>query len=74
MSGSVTRKRVAYLLSQGCRSCKYRDWSGEGEVNKGGTPELDMMTAYDAETEEKVSELSCEFVNCLMQAADCSRK
>ena len=41
----------------------------EGEVNKGGTPELDMMTAYDAETEEKVSELSCEFVDGMAEVS-----
>ena len=41
----------------------------EGEVNKGGTPELDMMTAYDAETEEKVSELSCEFVDSIAEVS-----
>ena len=41
----------------------------EGEVNKGGTPELDMMTAYDAETEEEVSELRCEFVDGMAEVS-----
>ena len=35
----------------------------EGEVNKGGTPIMEYMTAYDTESEEEVRELSCEFVD-----------
>ena len=35
----------------------------EGEVNKGGTPVLATLDAYDAETEENVDELTCEFVD-----------
>ena len=41
----------------------------EGEVNKGGTPELDWMTAYDTETEEEVSELRCEFVDGMAEVS-----
>lgn len=35
----------------------------EGEVNKGGTPVLATLDAYDTETEEEVDELRCEFVD-----------
>ena len=41
----------------------------EGEVNKGGTPKLDWMTAYDTETEEEVSELRCEFVDGMAEVS-----
>ena len=35
----------------------------EGEVNKGGTISLEEMSAYDINTEEKVDERTCGFVN-----------
>lgn len=35
----------------------------EGEVNKGSTPTLTAMDAYDMETEEEVDEVSAEFVD-----------
>ena len=35
----------------------------EGEVNKGGTISLEEMSAYDINTDEKVDERTCGFVN-----------